>query len=112
VDVLALLFGAKLVNPQAPETPELGQTQLATVVAPTFPIHGDFIEQNVTLTFPVDLITGLDTTYNLTCGEFYTLGVRSSHLQCQIMMYSCDVMQAANTPLTLTSQVTIFVASN
>lgn len=80
VDVLALLFGAKLVNPQEPETVELGQTQLATVVAPTFPIHGEFIEQNVTLTFPVDLITGLDKNYNLTCGEFYTLGVRISCL--------------------------------
>jgi hypothetical protein len=77
VDVLALVFGAKFINPQAPETVELGQTRLTTVVAPNFPITSPVsgTEQNVQLTFPVDLINGLDTTYNLTCGEFFTLGV-------------------------------------
>ncbi|KAF8492709.1 hypothetical protein JB92DRAFT_3127710 [Gautieria morchelliformis] len=93
VDVIALVFGAKFINPQAPETVELGQTRLTTLVAPTFPIGGPTgMQQNVQLTFPVDLITGLNTTYNLTCGEFFTLG-------------------AENTPLTLTSQVPVFVAS-
>ncbi|KAF8492708.1 hypothetical protein JB92DRAFT_2835320 [Gautieria morchelliformis] len=92
VDVIALVFGAKFINPAEPEV-DLGQTRLTTLVAPTFPIGGPTgMEQNVQLTFPTDLITGLDITYNLTCGEFFTLG-------------------AGNTPLTLTSQVPVFVAS-
>ena len=76
MDVIALVFGAKNINPQSPGISDLGQTRLETLIAPTFPISGPVGQElDVELTFPVDLITGLNTNYNLTCGEFFTLGV-------------------------------------
>jgi len=92
VDVIALFFGAKA--PGDPQEDDLGQTNLKIVVAPQFGSTGPQgqIVQNVELSFPTTLINGLDRTYNLTVGEFYTLG-------------------AENTPLTHTSQVPIFVTS-
>jgi hypothetical protein len=74
VDVVALFFGAKANDP---EENDLGQTNLTIIVAPQFRSTGPQgqIVQNVVLTFPTNLINGLDRTYNLTVGEFYTLGV-------------------------------------
>ena len=70
VDVLALFFGAKANDP---ESNDLGQTKLSIVNSPNFSITPFTL--NVDLTLPIDLINGLNRTYDLTCGEFYTLGV-------------------------------------
>ncbi|KAF8589153.1 hypothetical protein K439DRAFT_1613041 [Ramaria rubella] len=77
VDVVALIFGLKL-DANDPDSTDLGQTRLTTIVAPTFRSTGPEgqMVQNVNLTLPTDPINGINITYSLTCGEFYTLGVR------------------------------------
>ncbi|KAF8492707.1 hypothetical protein JB92DRAFT_3127708 [Gautieria morchelliformis] len=87
VDVIALFFGVKAIDTF---DADLGQTKLSIVNAPSF--SPPTLTLDVTLTFPTDLINGLNRSYNLTCGEFFTLG-------------------AENTPSTSTSAVQVFVAS-
>jgi len=68
------VLGAKALD-TSPDA--LGQTILSTIFEPTFfgrGPQGQFITQ-VNITFPTDMINGLDMVYNLTLGEFYTLGV-------------------------------------
>jgi hypothetical protein len=77
VDVIALFFGAK---GNEPPNDDLGQTKLSIVNQPSFDSR---LELNVQLTIPIDIINGLNRTYNLTCGEFFTLGV--SHIQNKVV---------------------------
>ena len=69
VDVLTLFFGAKANDPSN----DLGEAKLAVINAPNF---GSRLQLTVELTFPTDLFNGLNSPYNLTCGEFFTVGVR------------------------------------
>jgi hypothetical protein len=85
VDVIALFFGAKAIDTF---DADLGQTKLSIVNAPTF--SNPTLTLDVTLTFPTDLINGLDRSYNLTCGEFFTLGVSHSYCK-EITNIACYV---------------------
>ena len=74
VDVIALVFGLKVAQPEGPD--DLGQ-ELTTVIAPKFSStgpQGQFV-QNVNLVIPSSVVNGVSGTFNLTCGEFLTLGV-------------------------------------
>ncbi|KIJ35290.1 hypothetical protein M422DRAFT_262456 [Sphaerobolus stellatus SS14] len=92
VDVVALVLGLKANDPQLTD---LGQTILATSIAPRFDgtgPQGQFVHL-LNVTAPSNPINGVDRAYNLTLAEFFTLG-------------------AENTALAAVSQIPIFVASS
>ncbi|KIJ34563.1 hypothetical protein M422DRAFT_51972 [Sphaerobolus stellatus SS14] len=93
VDVVALVLGLKASND--PESTDLGETIVATSIAPRFDQRvpqAQFVHL-LNITVPSNPINGVDRAYNLTMAEFYTLG-------------------AVNTALADVSQIPIFVASN